>query len=317
MRSARGLPGRRGRCYPPGVTEALPGGRTWIAALESAPFPWRGAPGQSCSEVLLHAGAALRPGEDFAVVLWLHGQRATLRRDVLAGPAAAAQLDASGVPAVLVAPQLAYDARDSCPGKLEEAGGMARLLDEAADRLGVLAGIDPGAMRRAPVVIAAFSGGYRAAASCLVRGGRAARGALLLDALYARERWFADWLIADPARSLVVIYGASSAPGTEVLARSLERGGVAARRGLPASGFTGGGAWLVRVDTEHGRIPALGPPPRPLAALLPALLGIAGPGKNRAPSEAGHPNGEPGADLSGSGLDGGEVSVLNREESLD
>ncbi len=258
------------------MTEILPGGRTWIASLESAPFPWRGAPGQRCSEVLLHAGAALRPGEDFAVVLWLHGQRATLRRDVLAGPAAAAQLDASGVPAVLIAPQLAYDARDSCPGKLEEAGGMARLLDEAAERLGALAGIDPGAARRAEVVIVAFSGGYRAAASCLVRGGRPVRSALLLDAIYARERWFAGWLLADPARSLVVIYGASSAPGTEALARALALGGAPVRRGLPARGdpgTAGGGAWLARVPTEHGAIPALGPPLRPLAALLPALLG--------------------------------------------
>lgn len=132
------------------------------------------------------------------LVVFLHGNEATLERDVRARQQVPQQFARSGLNAVLVAPQLAVDARDSSPGKFWVRGAFSQFLDEAADAAAKgakqpeLAKI----LRRAPVILVAYSGGYYPAAFALNRGGadHRLRGVVLLDALYGQEDKYADWI---------------------------------------------------------------------------------------------------------------------------
>lgn len=150
--------------------------------------------------VLLHIPGGFDPGRPALVVVYFHGQGATLERDVLGRQQVARQVTESGLNAVLVAPQFALDAADSSSGNFWRPGVFARFLDEAARRLAALAG-EPGlarVFRAAPVVLVAYSGGYQPAAYTLERGGadHRMRGVILLDALYGREDKFARWIAA-------------------------------------------------------------------------------------------------------------------------
>src|SRR5262249_59416804 len=71
---------------------------------------------------------ARRPG---LIVVFLHGNRATLERDVGGRQRVAAQIADANVNAVLVAPQLAVNASDSSAGRFWETYGFARFIGEA------------------------------------------------------------------------------------------------------------------------------------------------------------------------------------------
>ena len=148
--------------------------------------------------VLLHIPETFdvrRPG---VIVVFFHGHRATLTRDVLNRQQVAAQISASGVNAVLVAPQFAVAASDLSPGNLGEPGGFKRFLDEAGKKLAAAHGnaASARAFANMPVVIVAYSGGYLASAWALHHGGATnrVRGLVLLDALYGDVDKFAAWI---------------------------------------------------------------------------------------------------------------------------
>ena len=150
--------------------------------------------------VLLHIPGGFDPARPALIVVYFHGQGATLERDVLGRQQVARQVIDSGLNAVLVAPQFALDAADSSSGNFWRPGRFARFLEEAAGRLAHLAG-DPrltGVFRAARVVLVAYSGGYQPAAYTLDRGGadHRMRGVILLDALYGHEDTFAKWIAA-------------------------------------------------------------------------------------------------------------------------
>ena len=84
---------------------------------------------------LLHLPAGYTAALPGLIVLFLHGQGATLERDVLARQGIARQVDESGQNVALVAPQLALDALDSSAGNFWRPGHFARYIDEAAERL--------------------------------------------------------------------------------------------------------------------------------------------------------------------------------------
>ena len=147
-----------------------------------------------CRPATIRSGPAL-------IVLYLHGQGATLERDVMARQAVPRQIAESGQNVALVAPQLALDAADSSAGNFWKPGHFAAYIDEAAERLMRLYGDRarrPAFQRSAPVVIVAYSGGYLSAAYALDRGGAAHRikGVILMDALYGDEDKFAAWVAA-------------------------------------------------------------------------------------------------------------------------
>ena len=172
-------------------------GRTQLVEFGAAPFPHEGRT-YSDPRVLLHIPTGFDPGRPGVMVVFFHGHGATLTRDVLERQQVAAQVSASGVNAVLVAPQLAVDAADSSPGKLSEPGAFKRFVGEAEQRLANLYGDRRAqqAFARMPIVIVAYSGGYVSAALSLERGGvkSRVRGVVLLDGLYGELDKFADWI---------------------------------------------------------------------------------------------------------------------------
>ena len=67
------------------------------------------------------------------IIVFFHGNNATLSRDVIARQQIVRQLADSGLNAVLVAPQLAVDAQDSSAGRFWSPGGFAAFLERGAD----------------------------------------------------------------------------------------------------------------------------------------------------------------------------------------
>jgi hypothetical protein len=221
-------------------SEALKNAKTALIEFESSPFPYDGIEPEKDipfldvtsgerrghrmpsgrihwedetyreRRTLLH----IPKGYDFTrpgvMIVFFHGHRATLRRDVRDRQLVPAQVAASGINAVLVAPQLAFNASDSSAGKFWEAGAFARFVAEAGVKLAELHG-NPAAAEefaRMPVVIVAYSGGYLAAAWCLDVGGLGSRlrGVVLLDAIYGEQDKFAAWIENNRTKFLVSAY---------------------------------------------------------------------------------------------------------------
>ena len=121
--------------------------------------------------VLLAAPQSFDPTGRACIIVFFHGNNATLSRDVIARQQIVRQLANSGLNGVLVAPQLAVDAQDSSAGRFWSPGGFASFLSEAQAKLGDLYPNARGAFRRMPIVIVAYSGGYLPAAYSLAVGG--------------------------------------------------------------------------------------------------------------------------------------------------
>src|ERR1700735_3624183 len=124
-----------------------------------------------------------KPG---VIVVFFHGNGATLERDVRDRQLVPQQISESGVNAVLLAPQLAVDAADSSAGKFWQPGGLKRFVTESADHLAELYG-DPRAAKafaNMPVIIVGYSGGFVPTAWSLEVGGlgNRVRGVLPLGA---------------------------------------------------------------------------------------------------------------------------------------
>ncbi len=98
------------------------------------------------------------------------------------------------VNAVLVLPQGPYRARDSFGGKMEEKGGLQRMIEDILRMLVQEGVINEPVLGR--LIISAHSGGYRPAAFGLQQGGELEHldGIFLFDALYGYSDTFASWL---------------------------------------------------------------------------------------------------------------------------
>ena len=137
------------------------GAKTSLADFDTAPFPYdglssgaarfwnassgkrkghRAGPGRVYWEdqtyrerrVLLHIPKEFdvtRPG---VIIVFFHGHGAMLERDILDRQKVPAQISASGINAVLVAPQFAVNARDSSAGKFWEPGVHSIGLSESS-----------------------------------------------------------------------------------------------------------------------------------------------------------------------------------------
>jgi hypothetical protein len=205
--------------------------------------------------VLLHIPRGFdlrRPG---LMVLFFHGHRATLERDVLKRQRVAEQVSLAGVNAVLVAPQLAFDAADSSAGKLWEPGGCGRLLAEAAMHLSDLIG-SPKAERvfaSLPVVIIGYSGGYLPAAACLQNGklNDRVRGLTLLDGLYGEIGTFTGWLVNDRSIFFISSYTGSTQANNMALKCVLEQRAMETNSDLTTRLTRGSIAFLATSDGNH------------------------------------------------------------------
>ena len=177
---------------------------------------------------------ARRPG---LIVVFLHGHRATLERDVRDRQKVADQIAEANANAVLVAPQFAVNASDSSAGRFWESYGFARFLGEAGEHLTRLHGDKRTRKTFAtlPVVVVAYSGGYVPAAWALHKGGTDKRvlGVLMLDALYGEVYKYADWIARHPNAFFISAYTSSSAKGNEALQSLLADRDIATGTMLP------------------------------------------------------------------------------------
>src|SRR5215468_1205520 len=170
---------------------------TKLVEFDAAPFPYdRGRGSYHDRRVLLHIPKGFNAHRPGVMVLFFHGHRATLERDVRDRQQVPAQISASGMTAVLVAPQFAVDAADSSVGRFSQPGAVARFVAEAADKLARLHG-DPltaKAFANMRIIIVGYSGGFMPTAYSLYSGGlkNRVRGVVLLDGVYGQLDKFAN-----------------------------------------------------------------------------------------------------------------------------
>ncbi|WP_291860523.1 alpha/beta hydrolase [Bradyrhizobium sp.] len=176
---------------------------------------------------------ARKPG---VIVVFFHGNGATLERDVRDRQLVPKQISDSGVNAVLLAPQLAVDAADSSAGKFWQPGGLKRFVDESADHLARIYG-DPRAAKsfaNMPVIIVGYSGGFMPAAWSLDVGGlgHRVRGVFLLDAVYGELDKFASWIANNRTGFFVSAYTRSTRRHARELVAMLKEKEIAISEGM-------------------------------------------------------------------------------------
>jgi hypothetical protein len=207
------------------------------------------------------------------IVVYFHGNLATLSRDVRDRQQIPRQLEQSGLNAVLVAPQFAVNAADSSSGRFWEPGVFGKFLDEAAGKLARLHGDAQArtAFERAPVVIAGYSGGYNPAAYALAIGGvnQRVHGVMLFDGLFAEIDKFADWLAKRPPAFFFTAYGKAARSEHAELQRMLTDRGIGVGTTLPAR-LTAGSLTLLAVgdNVAHNDFMTRAWTPDPLKAAL-------------------------------------------------
>jgi hypothetical protein len=214
------------------------------------------------------------------IVVFFHGLGATLARDVRDRQQVPRQLEASGLNAVLVAPQFGVDAPDPSAGRFWEPGVFAQFLAEAADRLGQLHGDRQAraAFERAPVVLTGYSGGYHPLAYALSVGGATerVRGVLLLDALYNDHDKFLDWLATRPKAFFVSTYGPLVKRQNEEFQKKLTERSIPFMKGLPPHLVPGIDAFLeVGKEVKHRDFMTKAWSADPLKVMLSRIPGFA------------------------------------------
>jgi hypothetical protein len=190
------------------------------------------------NRVLLALPKAYDLAAPSAIVVYFHGNNATLERDVIGRQAVIDQLEGSGLNAALVAPQFAVDAADSSAGRFWLPGAFAQFMTEAAQRLAKLHGSSRAkrVFETVPIILVAYSGGYDPAAYVLADGGEKnrVRGVILMDAVFGEEDKFASW-IAHSHKSAFFFsaYSDASADGNAQIERLLQSRQIAFGTELP------------------------------------------------------------------------------------
>jgi hypothetical protein len=183
------------------------------------------------NRVLLHIPENFDVRKPGVIVVFFHGNGATLERDVRDRQLVPQQITESGVNAVLLAPQLAVDAFDSSAGKFWQPGGFKHFIDESVPQLARLYG-DPGAAKafaKMPIIIVGYSGGFLPTAWSLEVGGVSdrVRGVFLLDAVYGELDKFASWIEKHRSGFFVSSYTHYTARRDHELMSMLKEKGIA------------------------------------------------------------------------------------------
>ena len=226
----------------PNNISAVKQGQTDLIGFENSAFPYFGnnprtgsrtysqGARYSDNRVLVHVPPGFDVRKPGVIIVFFHGHGATLERDVRDRQLLPRQITESGVNAVLVAPQLAYDAADSSAGKFWEPDGLKRFMAEAADHLARIYGDVRAseAFSKMPVVIVAYSGGFVPAAWSLHVGGLGNRvtGVVLLDALYGEMDKFTSWIINNRSAFFVSAYTHYTKRHDDELVRILHDKGI-------------------------------------------------------------------------------------------
>ncbi|QPF82541.1 alpha/beta hydrolase [Bradyrhizobium genosp. L] len=205
------------------------------------------------SRVLVHVPESFDISKPGVIVVFFHGNGATLERDVRDRQLVPQQITESGLNAVLLAPQMAVDAADSSAGKFWQPGGFKRFLDESASQLARLYG-DPRsaqAFANMPVVIVGYSGGFLPTAWSLDVGGATnrVRGVLLLDAVYGELDKFAAWIEKNRTGFFISSYTHYTKPRDRELMSMLRNKGITVSENMDAPLRPGS---VVFVETRDG-----------------------------------------------------------------
>ena len=203
---------------------------------------------------LLHVGAGYRGSTSSLVVVFFHGNGATLTRDVILRQRVAEQFDASGIDGVLIAPQLAVDALDSSAGHFWDSRFAPNYLEEAFSHLAPMSGVPLKTLQRSRVVLVAYSGGYLPLSYCLHEDGLGTRlaGVVLLDALYGEQARFERWITVNHRRAFFVsAWGNSSLSENVAFNLALAQRNIVVQTRAPQQ-LSGGGVWSVpSLSAEH------------------------------------------------------------------
>jgi hypothetical protein len=297
----------------------LPAAKSQLFAFDISPFPYHGevpaedkpffdtisgarrghtsprggvyweAPTYSDRRVLLYLPKGFDPSRPALLVVFFHGNHATLERDVRDRQQVPRQVADSGLNAALVAPQFAFDAADSSAGRFWEPGVFARFLDEAAERLARLYGNERARpiFEAAPLVLVAYSGGYLPAAWSIyhLAAAKRVRGVLLFDALYGETEKFADWIKEQRSGFFVSAYTRSSRDENLSLQQRLTLHHIDFRTELPPRLSDGNVTFLASsAEVTHGDFISRAWVSDPLKVTLQRIPGFA-----RARSASGRP----------------------------
>ena len=136
---------------PPNPSPVTTEAKTKLVEFENAPFPFdsgvdprrrkKASPEHerySDPRVLLHIPQGFDVRKRGVIVIFFHGHRATITRDVLDRQRVADQISLSKANAVLVAPQFAVNASDSSAGNFWTPGLFKWFLQDASDQLSFL-----------------------------------------------------------------------------------------------------------------------------------------------------------------------------------
>ncbi|MGJ4997858.1 alpha/beta hydrolase [Bradyrhizobium sp. HKCCYLS3077] len=205
------------------------------------------------SRVLVHVPEQFDARKPGVIVVFFHGNGATLERDVRDRQLVPQQITASGVNAVLLAPQMAVDAADSSAGKFWQPGGFKRFMDEAALNLARLTG-DPATAKTfagMPIVIVGYSGGFLPTAWSLEVGGISdrVRGVVLLDAVYGQLDKFANWIERNRSGFFISSYTRYTARHDQELMTMLRNRGIEVSEDMDRPLRPGS---VVFVETDEG-----------------------------------------------------------------
>ena len=204
--------------------------------------------------------AALPAGFDLrkkaAIVVFFHGNNATLQRDVVDRQRVLDQVANSNLNAALIAPQFAVDALDSSAGRFWLPGAFAQFMGEASTALARLwgSGNARSAFAGLPIILVAYSGGYNPAAYALAVGGanRRIRGVILLDALVAEGDKFAAWIAASHRAAFFFSgYSDAAASGNSDVERRLASHGIGFSTGLPRALQPGDVTFVATAGVDH------------------------------------------------------------------
>jgi len=183
------------------------------------------------NRVLMHVPENFDIRKPGVIVVFFHGNGATLERDVRDRQLVPQQITDSGVNAVLLAPQLAVDAADSSAGKFWQPGGLKRFIDESAGHLASLYRDPRSASEFAnlPVILVGYSGGFVPTAWSLEVGGlgNRIRGVFLLDAVYGELDKFASWIANNRSGFFVSAYTRYTQRHDQELMQMLRQKGIA------------------------------------------------------------------------------------------
>ncbi len=187
----------------------IPGGKWGIWRSPAAPFPHpdraRGMvrndstryplfPHYSDSSIVVFVPDGLKPGPDGVnLIVHFHGH-SNDNLGVLERYGMSQAMVDEKINAILVLPQGPYRARDSFGGKMEDAGGLKRFVEDVVRTMQKENVITD--TRVAHMVLSAHSGGYRPVATCIDRGmmNDVITHLFLFDAFYANFDYYRTWL---------------------------------------------------------------------------------------------------------------------------